>query len=182
MKKLIIAAAIVCAAAFAKASSANWGIYEAYAPGSTDYSSAFGYAVYFFDAATYDRADALNALANGKTDFISNALDNGQIDSWGSVGGEARGLSYVGGESMTAYLVVFNNSNAAKADLAFVSETLTDKLPTNGATSMNFNFPDVETTYDAMQNKDNWQSVPEPTSGLMLLIGMGALALRRRRA
>ena len=28
----------------------------------------------------------------------------------------------------------------------------------------------------------SWQSVPEPTSGLLLLIGVGALALRRRRA
>ena len=27
-----------------------------------------------------------------------------------------------------------------------------------------------------------WQSVPEPTSGLLLLLGVGALALRRRRA
>ena len=31
-------------------------------------------------------------------------------------------------------------------------------------------------------NKISWQSVPEPTSGLLLLVGLGALALRRRRA
>ena len=31
-------------------------------------------------------------------------------------------------------------------------------------------------------DKITWQSVPEPTSGLLLLVGLGALALRRRRA
>ena len=28
----------------------------------------------------------------------------------------------------------------------------------------------------------NWQSVPEPTSGLLLLLGMAGLALKRKRA
>ena len=31
-------------------------------------------------------------------------------------------------------------------------------------------------------NAANWQSVPEPTSGLLMLLGMAGLALRRRRA
>ena len=32
------------------------------------------------------------------------------------------------------------------------------------------------------QNASNWQVVPEPTSGLMLLLGMAGLALKRKRA
>lgn len=34
----------------------------------------------------------------------------------------------------------------------------------------------------ATQNASNWQNVPEPTSGLLMLFGMAGLALRRRRA
>ncbi len=34
----------------------------------------------------------------------------------------------------------------------------------------------------ATQNASNWQSVPEPTSGLLLLLGMAGLALKRKRA
>lgn len=32
------------------------------------------------------------------------------------------------------------------------------------------------------QNASNWQAVPEPTSGLLMLLGVAGLALRRRRA
>ena len=34
----------------------------------------------------------------------------------------------------------------------------------------------------ATQNASNWAAVPEPTSGLLMLLGMAGLALRRRRA
>ena len=34
----------------------------------------------------------------------------------------------------------------------------------------------------ATQNASNWAAVPEPTSGLLMLIGIAGLALRRRRA
>ena len=34
----------------------------------------------------------------------------------------------------------------------------------------------------ATQNASNWAAVPEPTSGLLLLLGMAGLALKRKRA
>ena len=34
----------------------------------------------------------------------------------------------------------------------------------------------------ATQNAGNWAAVPEPTSGLLLLLGMAGLALKRKRA
>jgi len=34
----------------------------------------------------------------------------------------------------------------------------------------------------ATQDSSNWQAVPEPTSGLLMLLGVAGLALRRRRA
>ena len=38
------------------------------------------------------------------------------------------------------------------------------------------------TAVNMMSSVGNWQSVPEPTSGLLMLLGMAGLALRRRRA
>ena len=34
----------------------------------------------------------------------------------------------------------------------------------------------------ATQNPSNWQTVPEPTSGLLVLLGLAGLALKRKRA
>ena len=34
----------------------------------------------------------------------------------------------------------------------------------------------------ATQNASNWAAVPEPTSGLLMLLGMAGLALKRKRA
>ena len=34
----------------------------------------------------------------------------------------------------------------------------------------------------ATQNAGNWAAVPEPTSGLLMLLGMAGLALKRKRA
>ena len=60
---------------------------------------------------------------------------------------------------------------------ALTSDTKSGAALATGATSLNFG---NQATYT--QTAGNWAAVPEPTSGLLMLLGMAGLALKRKRA
>ena len=75
-------------------------------------------------------------------------------------------------KSYDFYFVVFNNADATKADkYAIASDPVKTYSSLDGKFVASANFSSA-----------TWQSVPEPTSGLLMLLGMAGLALRRRRA
>ena len=69
------------------------------------------------------------------------------------------------------YLVVVNEDKTAMA----VSTTTKAMNITTSAMS-------VSAAWDGSSQMTSYALVPEPTSGLLMLVGLGALALRRRRA
>ena len=68
------------------------------------------------------------------------------------------------------YTVYFDTEDITKAGNYAYVDPIKQNLPTS-AGGKNYNF-----------YHDSWNAVPEPTSGLLLLIGVAGLALRRRRA
>lgn len=66
-------------------------------------------------------------------------------------------------------------SASAAAQLADTSDVYFSGL---GTATKNV-FADASATFEA--NGAGWYAVPEPTSGLLLLIGLAGLALRRKR-
>jgi len=177
MKKLIIAAAIVCAAAISQAAAISWSASAVLDPVATSAAGKnvagagwLGYCVLSSDLATITED-----LAKGKTSSLSSAVDSSAASSKGAytkTGGN------VAAGNKDFYLVVLNSTTVADATSFYVSDKVSATVDASLDTTVAFGSQAANTKVAG-----NWTAMaPEPTSGLLLLIGMGALALRRRRA
>lgn len=173
MKKLIIAAAIALAGVAAQASALNWGI-----SGGTLDTSKFASGFAYFLAVNDLARPTLTAdiagdwyIANIAT-VKSDALFTGTVTD---------GEFYSAAEPNTLqrarqnYWILIDNGEAADADHFFAVTTAPKGVTFNASSNVA-----VTATWNASQF--GVFNVPEPTSGLMLLLGMAGLALRRRRA
>ena len=176
MKKLLIAAAIACTAAFAQAAAVNWSISSV--KDSSGAAPTEGWVVMAFytevDAGSAAIESAIAAGTAGTLAFESTTLavsmKKGKVDSHDAA---VAGITDTT-KNYDFYFVVFNNSNVASAtEYAIVSDLNKEYSGLDGKFTASGNFSGV-----------TWQpaAVPEPTSGLLMLLGVAGLALRRRRA
>lgn len=178
MKKLLIVFSLMAASIVAHGATVSWSVYPVYDMGATTENT--GYLVYFFDNAAYASSQAATALASGDTSFVSNGWAADALSDGGFTSGEATG-TWANGSTVTGYLVIFDAGTVDGAANAYISSTASGNIGAQGqAAGIDFG----DTQLAAMQNASNWTStaVPEPTSGLLMLLGMAGLALRRRRA
>ena len=189
MKKLMIALAVVAMGVTANAASFTWTtkgrIYDGAGTSSAAYAS--GETAYLMFVSTIAQADLVESFlsdaATAKSTVTGGAVKSSVINSEARVS-ETTAFSSSVTESQTAYYVIFANDkmyvsgttsasydslnpDAVKA-IEFAAETSASKLT----------FADTTATYAGA----GWyQSVPEPTSGLLVLLGMAGLALKRKR-
>ena len=193
MKKVIIAIGIAALAVSVQAASFSWtasglaSTKNIYAKdGSTLLYAANDAAVlYLFDAGVVSQDTLLAGLRGGDaiTDFTSVA--NQTIASNSRITTQA--VSYgTAGNEYNFYMAVVNGDDVflSASSSASAQASDTSLITINGMTSATKNtFADSDATFAA--NGAGWYStaaVPEPTSGLLMLLGMAGLALRRRRA
>ena len=177
MKKLLVAAAIACAAAISQAATVNWGVSGVKADGGGAPTTGWAVMAFYTEVGAGSAAieSAIKAGTAGSLAFETTTLAN----SFGSGKVNAHDATVAGitdtSKNYDFYFVVFNDADATKAtEYAMVS------APNKAYSGMDAKFS-ASGTFAA---STPWQtaSVPEPTSGLLMLLGVAGLALRRRRA
>ena len=185
MKKLIIAAVTIALTVAANAASVKWSTqYEVGNATETGLTSAT--VAYFINAATLTQNEIYTAIIGGSTldeavagKFLKSAsMADGAID--------ATTFDVTLSGNLKAYMVVFDSDLNA----VYFSEEMTKALADVGAAKFNFsNDSSIEGIMSDMSgfsaSAGGWVStaaVPEPTSGLLLLLGMAGLALKRKQA
>ena len=184
MKKLMVMLAAVAMAVGAQASSVYWTCTNVKDATGT---AVDGIAYFMIESATQTRDQFIAAVAGKGADAATAAL--GSAYSWNasepgkySVGlADAVDVSSLGladDKTYNAYLVIFDNADLEKAN--FYVTGVKELTTMTGTETAQVKFGTQSTPSQAA---GAWTAVaPEPTSGLLMLVGLAGLALRRRRA
>ncbi len=180
MKKLIV---VMCAAVFGfavQASTVNWSFSWATDADGNDLPD--GATAYLMNEATMTVADA-DAALTAKTFDTSKALDTATTSTAGGNGAEVSKVSptldLTG--SQTFYAVIVSGDNYG------ITQTVPVTMKTIGDTGVAFAELSDESGVSSMTWKPGGVAggssgdIPEPTSGLLLLVGGAMLALRRKQ-
>lgn len=168
MKKILIATAVVMTAIVSHAAAFKWTAANVYdSSGATKFTGTAAIYAYTTDIATAVKvADAYVISGVFKSDAVGTAT--GYTADWAAA---------VAGTSYNFYMVIEDSGktfNSSTIDSPVIKSGIASET---GATPVAFGNMTTATLASG-----NWAAVPEPTSGLLMLLGMAGLALRRRRA
>lgn len=186
MKKLMIMMAIATVAAIANAGAINWSLLNLTTSPDTASKATASYTAYLFVGT--DIASTTALLQAGKFDDFVSAASASKASSYVAA---TDMLNIVGGNTgdykdttVSAYAIILDSATASKASYYLIAKGGTGTSGTDGAEIITQTFGSTgnKTFAWGQQNANTgWTAVPEPTSGLLMLIGMAGLALRRRR-
>ena len=190
MKKLIIASIAAAVGLAVNAATVDW---QVWITGGSTASAYSGYTAYLVNASAWDGATIT-------ADTFSNAsivLDSASFDAGSGKGSKtyktlnnanvattrAVDVSTLSdGGQLNVYYVILN-TNADPDTYYKWADTLTGRAETgDAATTANMSIANSTLSAATWTAVGGSSPIPEPTSGLLVLLGMAGLALRRRRA
>ena len=189
MKKLIVFGFAAVMAVAANAAAFQWAATAIQMVPGDPATSSVGLTAYLVDSTKVSRADMIAALSAG--DF-SKMKDENYLATATTIAQGTTGISRINTttgtassslETYNAYTVILDGAVGSAKNFLITKELTNVNNPgymPPGATAPGIG--NVAMSF-GMQNTVAWTAAaPEPTSGLLMLVGLGALALRRRRA
>ena len=187
MKKLMFMLATIVCAAVVQASTVKWNVSNIYGvdaegAGQTASSSrpaAGAYYVLCMLTSEMSLADAQTAISkNDIASIAAKATFKGTTTGTGLYASSYYDGGWGADQTVEIYAVVLNASSIDKATFAAVSSATTSYTYADSAEDKSLQVNMKTVTQGA------WSAVaaPEPTSGLLMLLGIAGLALKRKRA
>jgi len=172
------------------AASLNWALSQINKPDSTVND---GGAVYMFltaaggDAQSYvsgaviTTIDAVIADIEAGTFTGAGAYVASTLNSSGGVTAATGLASFKADDSISAFAVIFDNADPTQAENYMIAQN------TSGVQIQSASWTSAVGAKTLIWGSQTtagttWTAIPEPTSGLLMLLGMAGLALKRKRA
>ena len=192
MKKLIMAVAVICCAAFTQAATVSWASGKLFAPGenggfsTTAVKSGANAYLFLISNTQYDTFNAaftstgnMNAVWEAFGNQLADADKSGKTISTTSTS-TLKSTADVGDTVYGAIIYTVGTGD----DMMYIANIATGTVGSDAGLTISGLGTTFLGTAGNGGSTGGWktQAVPEPTSGLLLLLGMAGLALRRKQA